>query len=151
MSITKDPFELLKEDHDDLTLVLDRIEGTVVGDLSLRTKLVQQLKHEYLNHSCLEKAILYPYFKEREALRDTVIESENEHELINSLIDELTMIDPTEENWFTWFSVVRESIENHLSHEEGTIFELIAEELGPFELRQLGEQIKVYREGVKAA
>ena len=72
-------FTLLKEDHEKVAGILEKIDGTTERATKGREELFAQLKNELDVHARIEEEILYPALEEYEETRAISLEAYEEH------------------------------------------------------------------------
>jgi iron-sulfur cluster repair protein YtfE (RIC family) len=141
---------LLEDDHRTVKRLLAKGEETTERAEKTRTELYATLRREMEIHERIEEEIFYPALKAHPRARDIVLESFEEHHVVDEVMGELGQTDVGDETWAAKFKVMKENIEHHISEEEESMFpearnvfdESELEELGRrmAELKQLAEQ-----------
>jgi hemerythrin-like domain-containing protein len=114
-----DVLEFLTDEHDEAKAVfkkLEKAEGAEAG------KLFNQLKSMLSLHEELEETYFYPQLKKEEAARDMVLEGYQEHHVMDVLIDEISKLKPSAEEWAPKIKVLQENTEHHIEEEEDELF-----------------------------
>ena len=139
----QDAIALLKADH-------KKVKGLFAETDDLSDRATTQLKRigdqvcqELTVHAEIEETIFYPAVKERaqrghKEERDLVLESYEEHSLVNKIIGDLEAIDATDESYRPKLKVLREMVEQHVKEEERELFPGARELLDENELTDLG-------------
>ncbi len=140
--------DIFKEDHERIKKLFAQYDAA--GE-AYETKqwIAQQVFRELDLHSQLEEQIFYPAVQMAapEAGGDLVLESLDEHHVIDVLIEELRDQHPVDETYDPKFKVLRENVEHHIEEEEGEMFPIATQELGN-RLNQLGDEIWRRREAL---
>ena len=146
-----DALALLEADHVKVKKLLAELEATTERGVKTRTELFATIKGEMMVHETIEEEIFYPELKAHPKARDIVLESFEEHHVVDLLMSELEGMDVDDENWGAKAVVMKENIEHHIEEEEGQMFPQARqvfdddelEKLGGRmqELKQLGEQV----------
>jgi hypothetical protein len=145
-SSTTNAISLLKADHVEVKDLFDQFEES--EDESEKYEIAQQAIKELKVHSTIEEEIFYP--AALEALQsedeDTEImeESEEEHRVAKTLIEELSHLRPGHEHFEAKFIVLAENVRHHIKEEEGEMFKCVKET--DLDLEALGEQMKARKE-----
>jgi hemerythrin-like domain-containing protein len=114
-----DVLEFLTDEHDEAKAVfkkLEKAEGAEAG------KLFDQLKSMLSLHEELEETYFYPQLKKEEAARDMILEGYQEHHVMDVLIDEISKLKPSAEEWAPKIKVLQENTEHHIEEEEDELF-----------------------------
>jgi len=80
--------------------------------------LFKELYTELTLHAEVEEDIVYPFFEEKQETREIVEESLQEHEEIETLLSELKVMPPDDEEWMSTLSELKEKVEHHVEEEE---------------------------------
>jgi hemerythrin superfamily protein len=114
-----DVLTLLKQDHADVKDLFKRIEHA--KDSKAR-EIWEEISTKLTLHEELEETHFYPKLKEEEAARDLVLESYQEHHVLDLLIEEITRLTPDDEAWEPKLKVLQENVEHHIEEEEKELF-----------------------------
>jgi hemerythrin superfamily protein len=114
-----DCLTLLKEQHDEakkLFKQLDKAEGAKAAELwtELKTKLTM--------HEELEETLFYPELKEAKTTEEITLEAYQEHHVMDLLIEEISKLKPSDEEFHPKVTVLQENTEHHIEEEEGELF-----------------------------
>ena len=107
-------------------------------DRATRERLVARLKHELLAHAEAEDMVLYQSLKEADAVRDLILEAEEEHRVVARLLGELGRLSAEDEKWPARATVLRELVEHHVKEEEGEMFKKARKIFDSEQERELG-------------
>ncbi len=140
-----DIYTKLKEDHDKMKKIMDKIAKTSTGSTATRKKLFMQLKNELFAHAKVEEAVFYTSIQSRQNLKEDVLEAYNEHRMIAMLLDELDTIPKGNDQWLAKFHFLKELVEHHVEDEENEVFPKAEEILSDKKAEELGE-LMVQRE-----
>lgn len=135
-------FTLLKNDHEKVAGILEKIDETTERATKGREQLFAQLKNELDIHTRIEEEILYPALEEYEETRAISLESYEEHALVKQLLEELASSPKDDEQWTAKFTVLKENIEHHVEEEEGEMFPKARKVLSEDEIKDLGERLQ---------
>ena len=144
-------FTLLKNDHEKVAGILERIDGTTERAIKGREELFTQLKNELDVHTRIEEEILYPTLEEYEGTRDIALEAYEEHALVKQLLEELAAAPKDDEQWTAKFTVLKENIEHHVEEEEGEMFTKARKVLSKDEIETLGDRLQEAKRVEKSA
>lgn len=133
---------LLKQQHQQLRTVMDKLAQLADTDSDKRDDYFQQFKALFRLHDDIEDKIVYPAFREQKPLEKMILKSYQAHHMAEVGILELKMVPYNTETWAPKFLVVRDSILQHMSEEENDVFPKAEKALSPEELNRLGERAK---------
>ena len=91
-----DVLTFLKDEHDEAKQVFKKLEeakGASAG------RLWDQLKNMLTLHEELEETFFYPQLKEEKNTEDLILESYQEHHVMDVLIEEISELKPSDETW----------------------------------------------------
>src|SRR5437762_14167364 len=110
-----DPFEILKNDHETVSKLFEKIESAS-GQVKLAR--FKELKKELDVHAHIEETIFYPALKNADESRAITLEAYEEHRVIKDLLAELDSATKPSDQWTAKFTVLRENVEHHVDEEE---------------------------------
>jgi iron-sulfur cluster repair protein YtfE (RIC family) len=133
--------ELLKEDHDKVDKLFQKVKATPDGD---HKDLFEQIKSELDVHTHIEETIFYPKLKEEgdDELKDIVLEGIEEHRQAKMFLKELAALADDSEKFDPKLKVLMEDIEHHVVEEEGEMFKLVEEQFDASVLEELGAEME---------
>ncbi len=133
--------ELLKEDHDRVSALFEKVKADEDGD---NTDLFKQIKAELDVHTHIEEAIFYPRLIEQgdEELQDIVKEGIEEHRQAKMFLRELEALADDSEKFKPKMKVLMEDVEHHVQEEEGEMFQLVKSQFDEEELETLGAELE---------
>ena len=114
-----DVLKFLEDEHDEVKQVFKKLEQ---AEGASATRLWNQLKSMLTLHEELEETYFYPQLKEEKKTEDLVLESYEEHHVMDVLIEEISQLEPSAENWEAKIKVLQENTEHHIEEEEGSLF-----------------------------
>src|SRR5690242_21296811 len=91
-----DALELLKQDHEKVSQLLERGQE---ADPKQRKQIFKEIKNELDTHARIEETIFYPALEEHEELKDMVLESLEEHKQMKTVLRELAKLSPNSERF----------------------------------------------------
>lgn len=144
-------FTLLKDDHEKVAGILEKIDGTTERATKGREELFTQLKKELDVHTRIEEEILYPALEEFEETRAISLEAYEEHALVKQLLEELASAPKGDEQWTAKFTVLKENIEHHVEEEEGEMFTKARKVFSKDEIEKLGDRLQEAKQVQKSA
>src|SRR5215207_3976521 len=104
-----DAITLLKEDHEKVSGIFEKLEPTTVRGVKTRDELFAQLKQELDIHAHIEETIFYPVLKREAETREITLEGFEEHHVIKTLLRELEANDVGSERWTAKLKVLKEN------------------------------------------
>lgn len=115
-----DAVQLIRADHERVKGLFKDLEVAPAGQPEARRAIAETILRELMVHERIEEEILYPAY--RRAMgnegKATVEHSKEEHELVDSLIEQLQAIDLDDPKFDATFLVLRENVEHHIRDEE---------------------------------
>ena len=133
--------ELLKEDHDKVDKLFQKVKATPDGD---HKELFEQIKSELDVHTHIEETIFYPRLLKEgdEELQSIVKEGIEEHRQAKMFMRELSALSEDSEKFEPKLKVLMEDIEHHVQEEEGEMFKMIEEQFDATVLEELGKELE---------
>jgi iron-sulfur cluster repair protein YtfE (RIC family) len=133
--------ELLKEDHDKVDKLFQKVKATPDGD---HKELFEQIKAELDVHTHIEETIFYPKLKEEgdKELKDIVLEGIEEHRQAKMFLKELAALADDSEKFDPKLKVLMEDIEHHVVEEEGEMFKMVEKQFDEYTLQMLGAEME---------
>ena len=113
-----DAITLLKDDHDRMRGLLERLETTTERGVKTRTELFATIEGELTVHEIIEEEIFYPELKSHPKAKDIVLEGYEEHHVVDLIMGELEDLPVDDEAWGAKAEVMRENVEHHMEEEE---------------------------------
>lgn len=133
--------DLLKQDHDTVRELLERLEKTTERGVKTREELLGKLHLELQVHTQLEEEIFYPAYTQAGGKEEAVMaaEAKEEHRTVDSLVlPDLLNTDPGSIPFTGRLKVLKELIEHHIEEEEQELFPQAKKLLDKARLEQLG-------------
>ena len=141
-----DALTLLKDDHDKVKGLLDKLDKTTERAEVSRTEGLQALKQELMIHETIEEEILYPALKEFAKTRDTALEAYEEHHVVDTVLAELEQTPVDDETWAAKLTVMKENLEHHIEEEEDEMFKQARQVMNEGDLSELGDRMAARKE-----
>ena len=145
--------QILQQQHQEIRGLFKKItsggDGRS-GDIQERDAVLARLTARLQLHTRLEETYFYPALEELETKRaeETVLESYEEHAIVDSLLAQLPGIENRNERFLARVRVLQSLVETHIEEEEAAMFEM-AEKLGDERLIAIGERMLVYIQEVE--
>jgi hemerythrin-like domain-containing protein len=137
---------MLKQDHDAVKKLLDELESTTERGVKTRQELFARLKSDLTVHEVIEEEIFYPALREHPKAKDIVLEAYEEHNVVDSIMGEMSALPVDDETWGAKATVMKENIEHHIEEEEGEMFKQARRVFDEAELEELGARMAARRE-----
>jgi iron-sulfur cluster repair protein YtfE (RIC family) len=142
---------MLERDHVKMKRLLSRLDATSARARVGRRHLFDRIKVELTIHETIEEEIFYPALKSHPRARDEVLEGIEEHNVVDSLLGELTQLSPGHETWGAKATVMRENVEHHIEEEETDMFRKARRIFDRSELEALGKRMAARRATAKVS
>ena len=114
-----DVLEFLKDEHDEAKSMFSKLEKARGAEAQ---RLWDRLRSMLTLHEEMEETHLYPSLKEEPPTEDLILESYQEHHVMDVLIGEISELEPSDEEWAPKIKVLQENTEHHIEEEEGELF-----------------------------
>lgn len=119
--------DVLKEDHDKVKQLFADYEELGDGAVKSKVRLFEKIRLELEVHAKCEEELIYPALAavaEDEEHSDLVEEAKEEHNVVKTLLEELSDLTPEDEAFDAKMAVLCENVEHHIEEEEGELFKL---------------------------
>jgi len=119
--------------------LFDRLESS-----SGKRKLdvFKQIKSELEVHTHIEEKIFYPALEKPEETHDLTLEAYEEHNVVKTLLAELSAAKSADDEWQAKAKVLRENVEHHVEEEENELFDKAGDAFSDEELETLGTKME---------
>lgn len=127
-----DPVAMIREQHKAVQGLFKQFEK---AEAPLeREDIVQEVTTNLMNHTTLEEELFYPAVAKEGVEEDVLLEANEEHNVVEELLNDLVEMDPATGEYAAKFTVMMENVEHHMEEEEKEILKKFAgklpEELG---------------------
>ncbi len=123
-----DAIELLKQDHETVRELFAAIEAA--AGARDRADLFAELKRTLDVHERLEEDVFYPAARDAgEEAAEIVNQSHEQHAEVDELIEEMSALDESDEEWLDHLAALKEMVDHHVDIEEDVLFPLVQEAL----------------------
>ena len=146
-----DVFTLLKQDHEKVSGIFDKLEETTERGVKTREELFARLKNELEVHTQIEEQIFYPAIKDADETHEITLEAVEEHNVVKRLLTELETDPKDDERWAAKLKVLKENVEHHVREEEEEMFEKSRQVLGQERIEELGTRLEEAKRQQKKA
>jgi hypothetical protein len=135
-------YEQLKQDHQVVKQILEKMEASGEKAIKERQRLMGQLKKELLAHAHAEEHVLYHELEQHKESKSLALEAEEEHQVAEKLLADIEQTDPADEHWLAKVKVLKELIEHHIEEEEAEMFSQAREVLDEDVAVKLGQRFE---------
>ena len=139
-----DVLTFLTRDHFDLKASFDKLEAAHGQQAS---QLWQQLRDRLTLHETMEETFFYPRLKQDSRAEDLILESYQEHHVIDVLVGEISQLGPDDEQWQPKIKVLRENAEHHISEEQDELFPKVRKIWDTATRAEVGELMQQMKDG----
>ena len=146
-----DVLQFLKNEHDEVKEVFNKLEEAKGAEAA---RLWEQLSSMLSLHEELEETYFYSRLREASPTEDLVLESYQEHHVMDLLIGEIGSLKPSADEWQPKMKVLQENTEHHIEEEEGELFPKVRKIWDADMRTRVGEEmetVKRQRKGSKRA
>lgn len=139
--MSNDAIVLLKEDHKKVKQLFRQVEqrkddgGEAIADLA------REICDELTVHAAIEEEIFYPAARKVVDEELLLLEADEEHHMVEVLIEEIQQLEPTHEHFVAKNIVLMDMVKHHIEEEEGELFPQVREALGRTRLQEIGEEM----------
>lgn len=140
-----DIYSALKHDHDEAKALLEKLSDTSEKAVKTRAKGFEKLKTELIAHSRAEEEVFYGALRDQDKTHDDVLEGEQEHHMVDVLLEEMSKLEVSDEQWTAKLTVLKEQIEHHVEEEEDELFEKAKKILSDDDAKRLAEEFKQHK------
>jgi iron-sulfur cluster repair protein YtfE (RIC family) len=143
-----DAIDLLKEDHKRVQKLFKEFGKADRSDGEALQEIVETACMELQIHAMVEEEIFYPAVRARlpqEKLQLLLNKPEVEHEAAEDIIAKLQELEPDDEMYTAYFTVLSEQVKHHIKEEEKTLFPEVKKHTG-IDLTQLAADMRQRRE-----
>lgn len=138
-----DALSLLKQDHDTIKDLFAKFESSPRTAYDKKTALFEQIRMELTLHSRAEEELFYPALKAFDGEgRKLVTLALQEHKQIDDLLTQISRLSGSDERFDDKVLALIEDADQHISEEEGKIFQFAKENCPPEQLEQLATEIQ---------
>jgi hemerythrin superfamily protein len=140
--------DLLKEDHDRVDKLFQKVEATDEGE---HMPLFEQIMQELEVHTHIEEVIFYPQIKEQgdEELKKLVNEGVEEHRQAKMFLRELDALKSEGERFEAKLQVLMEDIKHHVQEEERNVWAEVKENFSDEERAAMNRQFEAAKKKVR--
>lgn len=137
--------ELLKQDHREVDSLIAELEGASGDTAGSYTATFTKLKTALTLHADAEEHIFYPAMEQFEETEDLTEEAYAEHDEVKQLLEDMTGLNPGDEDFQTLLAQLKDSVQHHVEEEESEMFPKAEELLGDETLETMGDEIEAFK------
>lgn len=115
-------FSVLKQEHRNVNKIFAELQDMREDSGRTPQEWFTLLKQELLAHAQAEHKSLYDRLIDEPATHDVVVRSENEHQMVEKLLQELDDIEMNDPRWMQKLAALKHQVDNHVHEEENIIF-----------------------------
>jgi len=141
---------ILKKDHRMVSGLITGLEMTPKGNETLRRRLFDQIRRNFMIHAQAEEEVLYPELRVLVFTdQSKVDESYREHQHMKDILSDLATMDPTSASFDTKFADFKNMIQHHVDEEENEVFTLLMQRMSIEDQEDLGRRIHKRKSDLK--
>ena len=137
--------ELLKQDHREVDSLIAELEGASGDTAGSYSATFQKLKTSLTVHAEAEEQIFYPAMDQFEETEELTEEAYSEHDEVKQLLEDMTGLNPGDEEFQELLAQLKESVQHHVEEEESEMFPKAEELLGEETLETMGDEIEALK------
>lgn len=141
-----DIFSLLKQDHEKVRYLFDKIQKSGRKEIPSLQKLFSQIEEELEVHMEGEERFFYSALEQHEEPRDKVLEGYEEHQVAKTLLGTFKGLAIDDERWMAKASVLHEVVEHHMHEEEREMFKIARKVLNKGQIQEIAVQFQQHKQ-----
>jgi hemerythrin superfamily protein len=146
-----DALELLTADHNRVRGLFTRFKAAEGSNDAQAAQLAKMIFTELEVHTKIEEEIFYPAItKLGDEIHDLVTEGLEEHHVVDSLMEEVMALTPSDEEWAAKMKVLIENVEHHAEEEEQELFPMVRKATDNDARTELGRQLEARKAALGA-
>lgn len=139
--MSTDAITVLKEDHREVARLFNEFEKSSTTK-ARKAQIVKEAMHKLTVHTFIEDQVMYPEVRTLvPEIEDDILESYEEHHVVDVLMAELAGMSPEDERWEAKFTVLMENVRHHVEEEEQEWFPKVREALSRKQLQDIGARM----------
>ena len=140
--MSTDALVLLKNDHKEVERLFKEFEKASTS-AQRKGQIAKQVSRLLTAHTYIENEVMYPQVRALvPTLEDDILESYEEHHVVDVLLQELAALRPDDEAFEPKFTVLIENVRHHVTEEEDEWFPKVRNELGRNQLQEIGASME---------
>lgn len=146
-----DALELLIADHNRVRGLFARFKAAEGENNAQAAQLKDKIFQELEVHTTIEEEIFYPAITElSDELHETVTEGVEEHHVVDTLMAEVRLLTPADEEWAAKIKVLIENVEHHADEEEEEMFPMVRKAMKDEARTELGRRMEAKKAALGA-
>ena len=138
-----DALELLTADHNRVRGLFTRFKAAEGENDAQAARLAAKIFEELEIHTKIEEEIFYPAITTlSDEIHELVTEGVEEHHVVDTLMAEVKVLSPSEEQWAAKVKVLIENVEHHAEEEEEEMFPKIRSAMNDDARSELGQRLE---------
>ncbi|MCW8194891.1 hemerythrin domain-containing protein [Proteobacteria bacterium 005FR1] len=140
----KNAISLLKQEHEEVKKLLNKLMETSSGAAKTRTDLLEKIATKLRAHTKIEEEILYPALRDAGSDKEKKMyhEAVEEHRAVEELVlPDLEKTDPSSNEFAGRAKVLKELLEHHIDEEESELFPDVEQLFEASQLKSMGEKM----------
>ena len=143
--------ELLTADHNRVRGLFTRFKAAEGENDAQAAELAAKIFEELEVHTRIEEEIFYPAItKLNDEIHELVTEGVEEHHVVDTLMAEVKMLGPSDEEWAAKIKVLIENVEHHAEEEEQEMFPVVRKAMNDDARADLGRQLEAKKAALGA-
>ena len=140
--MSTDAIVILKDDHQQVRKLFRDFQAAGENATATKGKIAGQIIEELTVHTYLENEVMYPEVRKLlPDLEDNILESYEEHHVVDVLCMELYAMKPDAERFDAKMTVLIENVTHHMEEEEQDWFPKVRNGLGRTTLQEIGARM----------
>jgi hemerythrin superfamily protein len=143
-------YEALKKDHDLVKGLMNQLVNLSERESDLRHDLIEMIRDELVPHSRAEEAVFYNSMRMLDSSKGIAMHGYQEHMEAEALLRSLQVQEKIDVKWRETAQKLKRALENHITEEEGEMFEAARSLFTKEEAIAMGEVFEQMKPEVKA-
>ena len=136
----KNIFEQLKEEHDEVAALIEKLADTTDDDIDTRQQLFPELQLRLLAHAKAEEKEFYPRVRDlNESIESEIDDDLQEHHSMEETLERLAAMSYGDARWLEQLGELKDCVEHHVDDEENELFPQVEEFFTEEEAREIAE------------
>lgn len=141
-----DIYGVLKQEHQEVRELLEKLSESSEKAIKTRQKGFEKLRAELNAHSRAEEEVFYAALRDHENAHSDVLEGEQEHHMVDVLLEEMSQLEVSDERWTAKLTVLKEQVEHHADEEEQDMFKKAKKILSTEQAKSLAEEFQQHKQ-----
>ncbi len=149
--MSTDAIVLLKNDHKQVERLFKEFEKSATTS-GRKGQIAEEVSNLLTTHTYVENEVLYPQVRELlPDLEDDILESYQEHHVVDVLLEELAGLTADDEQFEPKFTVLMENVRHHVKEEEDEWFPKVRDGLSRTQLQEMGASMLALKETARSS